>query len=186
MLTEKVWLTHDADGKCMTSTWCWWRRYDFHMMLTEKVWLAHDADGEGMTYTWCWWRRYDLHMMLMEIVWLTHDADGEGMTYTWCWWRRSDLHMMLMEKVWLTHDADGEDMAYTWYCWRMSYLKGQCHEIFCFWFISWISFPPSPRVFQLDRFEFFRIFSIIRGDIRESRCTTGINDTGGKFFHHFR
>jgi hypothetical protein len=27
----------------------------------------------------------------------------------------------------------------------------------------------------------FRIFSKIRGDIRESRCTTGINNTGGKF-----
>jgi hypothetical protein len=26
----------------------------------------------------------------------------------------------------------------------------------------------------------FQIFSKIRGDIRKSRCTTGINDTGGK------
>ncbi len=25
------------------------------------------------------------------------------------------------------------------------YLKGQCHEIFCFWFFSWISFPPAPE-----------------------------------------
>ncbi len=33
-------------------------------------------------------------------------------------------------------------------------LKGQCHEIFCFWFFS---------------------------DISSSRLTTGINDTGGKF-----
>ncbi len=24
-------------------------------------------------------------------------------------------------------------------------LKGQCHEIFCFWFFSWISFPPAPK-----------------------------------------
>ncbi len=24
-------------------------------------------------------------------------------------------------------------------------LKGQCHEIFCFWFFSWISFPPAPQ-----------------------------------------
>ncbi len=23
-------------------------------------------------------------------------------------------------------------------------LKGQCHEIFCFWFFSWISFPQAP------------------------------------------
>jgi hypothetical protein len=27
----------------------------------------------------------------------------------------------------------------------------------------------------------FQIFSKIRGDIRNSMCTTGINDTGGKF-----
>jgi hypothetical protein len=45
-------------------------------------------------------------------------------------------------------------------------------------------FRPHPRVFPFDRFEFFRKN---RGDIRESRCTTGINDTGGKFegFFHF-
>ncbi len=24
-------------------------------------------------------------------------------------------------------------------------LKWQCHEIFCFWFFSWISFPPAPE-----------------------------------------
>ncbi len=39
-------------------------------------------------------------------------------------------------------------------------------------------FPPSPRVSHYNRFEFF---SKIRGDIHKSRCTTGINDTGGKF-----
>jgi hypothetical protein len=27
----------------------------------------------------------------------------------------------------------------------------------------------------------FRFFSKIHGDIRKSRCTTGVNDTGGKF-----
>ncbi len=26
-----------------------------------------------------------------------------------------------------------------------SLLKGQCHEIFCFWFFSWISVPPAPE-----------------------------------------
>jgi hypothetical protein len=42
-------------------------------------------------------------------------------------------------------------------------LKGQSHEIFCI------------------RFFTNQIFSKIRGDICKSRCTTGINDTGGKF-----
>ncbi len=26
-----------------------------------------------------------------------------------------------------------------------SALKRQCHEIFCFWFFSWINFPPAPE-----------------------------------------
>jgi hypothetical protein len=38
-------------------------------------------------------------------------------------------------------------------------LKGQCHEIFCFWFFFMNQFPPSSRVFHLDRFEFFRKFA---------------------------
>jgi hypothetical protein len=36
-------------------------------------------------------------------------------------------------------------------------------------------FPPSPKVSHSGP---FRIFSKIRGDIRKSSCTTGINDTG--------
>jgi hypothetical protein len=39
------------------------------------------------------------------------------------------------------------------------------------------SVSPQPQSIPLGP---FRIFSKIRGDIRESRCTTGINDTGGK------
>ncbi len=37
------------------------------------------------------------------------------------------------------------------------------------------SFFPQPQSIPLGT---FRIFSKIRGDIRNSRCTTGINDTG--------
>jgi hypothetical protein len=39
-------------------------------------------------------------------------------------------------------------------------------------------FPSSPRVSHQDRFEFF---AKIHGDICNPRCTTGINDTSGKF-----
>ena len=56
-------------------------------------------------------------------------------------------------------------------------LKGQCHEIFCFWFFH-ESVSPQPQSVPLGP---FRIFSKIRGDIRKSRCTTCVNDTGGKF-----
>ncbi len=48
-------------------------------------------------------------------------------------------------------------------------LKGQCHEIFDFWFFSWI------WVYHYGH------FSKIRRDIHGSRCTTGVNDTGGKW-----
>jgi hypothetical protein len=40
-------------------------------------------------------------------------------------------------------------------------------------------FSPSPM--QSILLGPFQIFSKICGDIRKSRCTTGINDTGGKF-----
>jgi hypothetical protein len=57
-------------------------------------------------------------------------------------------------------------------------LKGTVSRDFLLLVFFMNQFPPSPRVLHLDRIEFF---SKIRGDIRESRCTTGINDTGGKF-----
>jgi hypothetical protein len=60
-------------------------------------------------------------------------------------------------------------------------LKGQCHEIFCFRFFHE---SPSPKQLKITLGS-FRFFSKIRGDIRKSRCTTGVNDTGGKFCHQF-
>ncbi len=41
---------------------------------------------------------------------------------------------------------------------------------------------PKPIIITLGS---FRIFSKFRGDIGKSRCTTGVNDTGGKFSHKF-
>jgi hypothetical protein len=38
---------------------------------------------------------------------------------------------------------------------------------------------PQPESIPLGPFQIF--FSKIRGDIRKSRCTTSINNTGGKF-----
>jgi hypothetical protein len=40
------------------------------------------------------------------------------------------------------------------------YLKGQCHETFCFWFFH-ESVSPSPKVFYLDCFKVFRKFAEI-------------------------
>jgi hypothetical protein len=48
-------------------------------------------------------------------------------------------------------------------------------------------FPPSSRVFHLDRFEFFRKFvEIFASQGAPPVSTTLVSDTGGKFFHHFR
>jgi hypothetical protein len=60
----------------------------------------------------------------------------------------------------------------------MSPFKGtECNEIFDFWFFH-ESVSPKPLSISLG---LFQIFSKIRGDIRSSRCTTGVVDTGGKF-----
>ncbi len=61
------------------------------------------------------------------------------------------------------------------------YLKEQCHKIFCLWFFH-KSVSPQPQSIPVRPYQ---ICLKIRGDIRKSRCTDGINDTGGKFVHHF-
>ncbi len=93
-------------------------------------------------------------------------------------------------------------------------LKGQCHEIFCFWFFSSITFPQAPdnnvRIIS-NFFENSRRYSQVKVHHRcqrhrwqichrwqwhrwqiaagindtGGRFATGINDTGGKFFHQF-
>ncbi len=57
------------------------------------------------------------------------------------------------------------------------YLKGQYHEIFCFWFF-YESVSPQPQSIPLGPFQ---IFSKSHADIRSSRLTTGVADTGGKW-----
>jgi hypothetical protein len=56
-------------------------------------------------------------------------------------------------------------------------LKVQCHKIFCFRFFSCIIFPQAPE----NNIGIISNFVSILRDVRKSRCTTGINDTGGKF-----
>jgi hypothetical protein len=57
-------------------------------------------------------------------------------------------------------------------------LKGTVsRDFFCFWFF-YESVSPQPQSILLGP---FRIFPKIRGNIRKSWCTTGNNDTGGKF-----
>ncbi len=46
-------------------------------------------------------------------------------------------------------------------------------------FFSWINFSQAPDT--NIRLGSFQIFLKIRGDIHKSRCTTGVNNTGGKF-----
>ncbi len=55
-------------------------------------------------------------------------------------------------------------------------LKGTVSRDFCFKFFH-ESPSPKPLIITLGS---FRFFSKIRRDIRKSRCTTGVNDIGGK------
>ncbi len=69
-----------------------------------------------------------------------------------------------------------------WTFWKriivyITYVKGTVSRDFCFRFFSWITFPQAPD----NTLGSFRIFSKIRGDIHKSRCTTGVNNTSGKF-----
>ena len=57
-------------------------------------------------------------------------------------------------------------------------LKGTVSRDFLLQVFFHESPSPKPLIITLGT---FRIFSKIIGDIRKSRCTTGVNDTGGKF-----
>ncbi len=54
---------------------------------------------------------------------------------------------------------------------RLMYLKGQCHEIFCFWFFSGVSFSPAQEYPNrtVSNFSDWRFFAF----------ATGVNDTSG-------
>jgi hypothetical protein len=60
----------------------------------------------------------------------------------------------------------------------LRYSKGQCRELFASGFFHESS-SPTPLKILLGTFQIF--FSKIHIDIHKSRCTTGINDTDGKF-----
>jgi hypothetical protein len=73
-------------------------------------------------------------------------------------------------------------------------LKGTVSRDFLLLVFFHESVSPQPQSIPLGPFKFF---PKILGDIRKSRCTTGINDTGGKllpgindtgrkFYHQFR
>jgi hypothetical protein len=73
-------------------------------------------------------------------------------------------------------------------------LKGTVSRDFLLLVFFMNQFSPSPRVFHLDRFEFFRKFAEIYASqgappvstTPAAKIAAGINDTGGNFFHHFR
>ncbi len=83
-------------------------------------------------------------------------------------------------------------------------LKGECHEIFCFRYFAWITFPQAPENYKRVISNFFensRRYSKVKvhhrcqwhrwqiaAGIKDTggKFATGINDTGGKFCHHFR
>ncbi len=77
------------------------------------------------------------------------------------------------------------DQCQTWLCknrrksaWLSCPFKGTVSRDFSLLVFFINQFPPQPQSIPLGP---FRIFSKIRGDIRSSRLTTGVADTGGKW-----
>jgi hypothetical protein len=60
----------------------------------------------------------------------------------------------------------------------MLHIKGTVPRDFRLLVFFMNQFPPSTWVYPYGHFKFFQK---IRGDIRGSRCTTGVVDTGGKW-----
>jgi hypothetical protein len=113
-------------------TWCQsnscWQLH--HIMLGSpvfylKVFLLERSSYYPATNCTCSWDHSGMGEESLEI----------STNSNWSYCLVQDLFYLQMaqiESTW-THVMD------------LSRLKEQCHEIFCFWFISWISFPPAPE-----------------------------------------
>ncbi len=69
---------------------------------------------------------------------------GPNKCISWPSWRRTDSWTKTTEGH--THWPDDRHVCKCWgpnKCNSWPSLKGQCHEIFCSWFFSWISFPTA-------------------------------------------
>ncbi len=77
---------------------------------------------------------------------------------------KDDLWVCILASIWYASLCLQQLCRQTTYGSNVG-LKGQCHEIFCFWFF-YESVSPQPHSIPLRP---FRIFSKIRGDIRRIR-----------------
>ncbi len=104
----------------------------------------------------------------------------------WCWKKPRIFHIWQSKCLLLRGNGKDPPQTAAKIVASVGNLKGQCHEIFCFWFFSWISFPSAP-----DRFEFFQKFVEIfasQGAPPVSTtsvliCLMGYSGAGGKVTH---
>ncbi len=68
---------------------------------------------------------------------------------------QSEKFIILLGHLWIV------ELTYTSIFAFQFTLKGQCHEIFCFWFFSWITFPQAPEYTIRAVSNFFRKFAEI-------------------------
>ncbi len=110
----------------------------------------------------CWSSTWHLQKLLfMCIVWgriLGRNPDKSRKSFPPCY-SQSPLYSFALKFLFLqTHATSysfyslatvhckGERRKTWWKPFPLPHgLKGHCHEIFCFWFFSWISFPPAPE-----------------------------------------
>ena len=73
----------------------------------------------------------------------------------WCRLSEMPLTKVKSKKPRKTHKNQNTQNSHSFlaYC-RGICLKGQCHEIFDFWFFSWISFPQAPE-YTIRSFQIF-------------------------------
>ncbi len=108
-------------------------------------------------------------------------------TMWWRWltyWRTFIGEILYLLNFFTTLIASYWSLADSWFLYNgplfwlhFVFLKGQCHEISTSGFFHESVTPKHLSILLRP----FRIFSKIRGDIRGSRCTAGVNDTGGKW-----
>ncbi len=137
----------------MNISYKWQERVEHILQMTGKSWTNPTNDRKGLNISYKWQERAE-HI-------LRNHRKGLNMSYNWQERVKQILHIKG-----LTYSTQAQKRV-----------QGTVSRDFLLLFF-YESVSPQPQSIPLGS---FRIFSKSRGDIRSSRLTTGVADTGGKW-----
>ncbi len=151
-----------------------WALWATHRKTEKERQLADGTGGDGRRKEFT--RRWESLVLYnpLNILWRNH-------SHTFLYYFIFKRNITRFESIgwWLGVSQSGPSRkgTYSTFVNFIIQVKGTVPRDFVFKFFSWTTFHKPLSISS----GLFQIFSKIRGDIRSSRCTIGVIDTGGKW-----